>query len=128
MQKLQTLGNFLRNLIKSKYVRYQVGASIVTRIDHFLSAHQMTSCAMTGESAFSGWKYVMVVPTVLMAPMRSGVSQKILLLSVSSRKLQYKLIKAVDKLQGQSVCSTVNAHFWLTNILHTRNCTHLSTT
>uniref|UniRef100_A0A3Q3L603 EGF-like domain-containing protein n=1 Tax=Mastacembelus armatus TaxID=205130 RepID=A0A3Q3L603_9TELE len=33
----------------------------------------MTSCAAIGESAFPGWKYVMVVPTVLMVQM-SGVS------------------------------------------------------
>uniref|UniRef100_A0A3Q1KB83 EGF-like domain-containing protein n=1 Tax=Anabas testudineus TaxID=64144 RepID=A0A3Q1KB83_ANATE len=38
---------------------------------------------MTGESASSGWKYAMVAPTVPMAQMRSSVSQKIQLLSVS---------------------------------------------
>lgn len=65
-------------------------ASIITpHIVYILPAHQMTSCATTGESAFSGWKYVMDAPTVPMAQMRSSVSQQILLLSVSSRKLQH---------------------------------------
>lgn len=53
-----------------------------------VSAHQLISCAATGESASLGWKCAMVVPTVQMAQMRNSVNR---LIPVSQQE-KHKLI------------------------------------
>lgn len=61
---------------------------LVAAIVHALATHQMSSCAMTGESASPRCKCVTAEPTVRTGQMRGSVALQILFLPVSGTKPQ----------------------------------------